>query len=177
MSFLARLFRIGPDPREALRPLWHRVATLARQKHWYAEDGVADSVAGRFDMITAITVLVLLRMEREPEIANRTALLTELFVEDMDGQLRESGVGDLAVGKRMGHLVSVLGGRLGAFRDAFAASDDTELLDALTRNVTLLEGAEPAALAANLRSLFDRICALPGKSLLAGEIPDDEKPA
>ena len=116
MSFLSRLFGTSSDPREELRPLWHQIVACSRQRHWYAADGVDDSVSGRFDMITAILVLVLLRMEQEPGLKERTALLTELFVEDMDGQLREAGVGDLMVGKHIGKLVSTLGGRLGAIR-------------------------------------------------------------
>ena len=55
-------------------------------------------------------------------------LLAELFVEDMDGQLREFGVNDVVVGKRIGKLMSVLGGRLGAYRSALNAGD----LDKLT---------------------------------------------
>src|SRR5690242_175370 len=99
MKLLARLFGSGNDPREALRPLWHRVVELAREKRWYAEHGVADTIEGRFDMITAVLALVLLRMEREPELVESSVFLTELFVEDMDGQLRERGVGDVVVGK------------------------------------------------------------------------------
>ena len=48
MSFLARLFRpkaSGPDPREALRPLWHRIVELSREPAFYRDDGVADTVA------------------------------------------------------------------------------------------------------------------------------------
>jgi cytochrome b pre-mRNA-processing protein 3 len=171
MTILSRLFRIRPDPREALRPLWHRIVAISRQEHWYASDGVADSIAGRFDMIAAIVVLVLLRIEREEAIADRAALLTELFVEDMDGQLREKGVGDLVVGKHVGRLVSVLGGRLGAFRSALASGDTTEFQTALGRNMTMLEGAGPQALAEDLRQLFARLVEIPGETLLAGEIP------
>jgi cytochrome b pre-mRNA-processing protein 3 len=64
--------------------------------------------------------------------------LTELFVTDMDGQLRESGVGDLVVGKHIGRLMSVLGGRLGAYRAALAGQED--LGAALERNLTLAPG-------------------------------------
>lgn len=170
MSVLTRLFRTRPDPREALRPLWHNAVALSRQKHWYAADGVADNVAGRFDMITAIVALVLLRMEREQAIADRTALLTELFVEDMDGQLRESGVGDVVVGKHIGKLVSVLGGRLGALRVALDADDDAALQAVLARNVTVLEGAATDALARELRGLHARLGTISADQLLAGEI-------
>ena len=98
MSFLTRLFGTQPDPREEWRPLWHTIVEQAREPDWYRMCGVADTLEGRFDMVTAALALVMLRMETDPALAPRTAYLTEIFVEDMDGQLRQSGVGDLVVG-------------------------------------------------------------------------------
>jgi cytochrome b pre-mRNA-processing protein 3 len=77
-----------------------------------------------------------------------SALLAELFVEDMDGQLREFGVNDVVVGKRIGKLMSVLGGRLGAYRGALNAGDLERLTGAVQRNVTFIDGADEAASAA-----------------------------
>jgi cytochrome b pre-mRNA-processing protein 3 len=172
MSMLARLFRskspAGPDPREALRPLWHRIVALSRTPALYSNDGVADTVSGRFDMITVILAVVLMRLERDRVLAPEAALLTELFVEDMDGQLRESGVGDVVVGKKVGQLVSVLGGRLGALREARASHDRAQLEAALARNVTMLDGRDTAALAARVQAFDDRVAALDSKALLAG---------
>ena len=191
MSVFSRLLRTRPDPREALRPLWHEVVAASRAEHWYREGGVADTVAGRFDMIVAMLALVLLRLERDPAIAHAPALLTELFVEDMDRQLRETGVGDLVVGKHVGRLVSVLGGRLGAFRDALetpgadgadfggnAAGADTgehhrdqKLRDAVTRNVTLLADRDAAPLGRMLREWHQRLAAHDTAALLAARLP------
>ncbi len=167
MSLLQRLFRTGPDPREALRPLWHRVVEISRTPAFYEDDGVADTVAGRFDMIAAILSLVLLRIERDPTLMRDGVFLTELFVADMDGQLRETGVNDVVVGKHIGKLMAVLGGRLGALRDA---REDAALRDALERNVTMIEGRDTAALARRLRAFEDKLAALDSKKLLAGEI-------
>lgn len=170
MSLFDRLFKRGPDPREALRPLWHRVVELSREPAFYAEDGVADTVAGRFDAIVAVLALVLLRIERDPVLTREGVLLTELFVEDMDGQLRESGVGDMVVGKKLGKLMAVLGGRLGALREALARPDNAELEAALARNVTMLEGHGTESLAGRLRAFQGKLAALDSKKLLAGEI-------
>lgn len=171
---LARLFRsrsaARPDPREALRPLWHRIVELSRDPALYRDDGVADTVTGRFDMITVILAVVLMRLERDRVLAPEASLLTELFVEDMDGQLRESGVGDVVVGKKIGQLVSVLGGRLGALREARASRDRTQLEAALARNVTMLEGRDTAALAARVQGFDNQVAALDSKALLAGTI-------
>ena len=173
MSVLSRLLRPRPDPRESLRPLWHRIVAVSRQERWYREGGVADSVGGRFDMIATVLALVLLRMERAGSEAEPQVFLTELFVEDMDRQLRETGVGDVVVGKRLGKLVSVLGGRLGAYRDALAdGAEDGALVAAVERNVTLAEGREPSALAAMLRDYDRRLEALSADTILAAELPE-----
>ncbi|MDC8754440.1 ubiquinol-cytochrome C chaperone family protein [Erythrobacter sp. sf7] len=147
MSFLSRLLGTAPDPRETIRPLWHRVVELARDPDYYQDCNVADSVAGRFDLITAVLSVVMVRVEAS-DMRAESALLAELFVEDMDGQLREFGVNDVVVGKRIGKLMSVLGGRLGAYRGALNAGDLDKLTAAVGRNVTFAEGADEAASAA-----------------------------
>ena len=169
MSLLARLFSSRPDPREDLRPLWHRVVELSREPALYRDDGVADSLAGRFDMIAAVLALVMLRLERDG-MAQETVWLTELFVADMDSQLRETGVGDLVVGKHIGKLVAVLGGRLGALREALASYDPAMLEAALERNVTMSEGRGTGDLARRLRAFAGRLAGLASDEVLAGRI-------
>lgn len=168
MSFLSRLLGRGQNPRDELRTLWHGTVAASREREWYADCGVADTVQGRFDMITHIMSLVMLRMENSPTLAPKTALLTELFVADMDRQLRDTGVGDLMVGKNMGKLVASLGGRLGALREAFDDSD-AALAVILQRNVTLVEeDKKPFALAVRTRALHNDLSAQDDASLLEG---------
>jgi len=169
MSFLDRLFRPGPDPRDALRPLWHATVVAARDPLWYRELGVADTIEGRFDMITLTLALVLLRLEREPGQAEASARLIELFVEDMDAQLRQSGVGDLVVGKHMGKLMATLGGRLGALREALPAGE-TAVAEVVARNVSLVEAGDPAPLAAALLKLHASWSRTPIAALMAGRL-------
>ncbi|MGY6550332.1 MAG: ubiquinol-cytochrome C chaperone family protein [Erythrobacter sp.] len=160
MSFLSRLLGTAPDPRERVRPLWHRVVELARDPAYYSDCAVADSVGGRFDLITAMVSVMMVRLEAS-ELRAESAFLAELFVEDMEGQLREFGVNDVVVGKRVGKLMSVLGGRLGAYRGALNARDHEKLAAAVQRNVTFAEGtdeAEAAAkVAARLIALSERL--------------------
>lgn len=169
MSLLSRLLGKSTDPRADVRPLWHRVVEIAREKAWYAEYGVADTVAGRFDAVTLVLALVMLRMERDRTLIEPSVHLTELFVDDMDGQLRQSGVGDLVVGKRMGKLMSVLGGRIGALREALP-QDDAALAEVLARNVTLIEGADRLALAAQVRALSRQLDAVSDHDLMNASI-------
>ena len=89
----------------------------------------------------------------------------------MDAQLREIGVGDLVVGKRLGTMMGLLGGRLGAYRDGLAGGD---LAGALVRNLYRGEAPEAAALAhveGRLRAFAAALGDVPLPALLAGELP------
>lgn len=158
------------DDRAALRPLWRRVVAIAREPQWYSKGGMADSKSGRFDAVTLVLGLVLLRLEREPALIAPAARLTELFVADMEGQLREGGMGDPTVGKQIGKLMGVLAGRTGALREGLAADDPAVLAQAVARNASLVEGADPALIAAELRHLAARLDGIDADRLLAGEI-------
>ena len=97
--------------------------------------------------------------------------LSEAFVDDMDPQLREIGIGDLLVGKHVGRMMGMLGGRLGAYRDGLAEGD---IKPALVRNLYRGEAPEPAALAHVERELVALRTALDGfafQQLIAGELP------
>ena len=170
MSFFARLFGTQSDPREQWRPLWHTIVEQARDPDWYRMCGVADTLEGRFDMVTLVLSLVMLRMEKEDELAPHTGLVTELFVEDMEGQLREAGIGDPTVGKKIGKLMSSMGGRLGTYRTALADGDRVELAAALTRNVTMAQEDEAEALAERMIRLNKRFERTSADQLRVGEI-------
>ena len=171
MGLLSRLLGRTED-RTALAPLYAAVVDRARQPHWYLEGGVADSLDGRFDMVAAILSLTLIRMEREPEGIAPASLLTESFVDDMDGQLREIGIGDIVVGKKIGNMMGVLGGRLGAYRAGLRG--DGDFAAALVRNLYRGTAPAPAALAhveQRLRGFDAALTAIPLQGLLAGRLP------
>jgi cytochrome b pre-mRNA-processing protein 3 len=169
MSFLSRILNPPPPP---LADLWQWVTETARQPHFYLRHAVDDTVNGRFDMVALVTCLVLIRLE-EMDLRRENALLTERFVDDMDGSLRDIGIGDLVIGKHMGKVMSALGGRLGVYRTALAPRAAPELLtEAIARNVYRGAPPEGAAedLAAEARALKARIDATPTEALLAGRI-------
>lgn len=170
MGVWDRLF--GRKDRSALTPLYNAVVIEARRPDWYLAGQVPDTLDGRFDMVSAVLSLVLLRLEEEGESCRApSAFLTEIFVEDMDGQLRERGIGDIVVGKHIGRMMGALGGRLGALREAFAGGD---LDGAIARNI--YRGAVPgevaqAAVRAGLTDLRQRLAAMPAAALIAGSWP------
>lgn len=166
MNLIKSLFRRQPDPADTVRPLWHRIVALSRDPVWYAECGVADTVQGRFDMITLVLSAVIVRMEQEEALRPASTWLTELFVADMDGQLRETGMGDPTLGKEMGKLVSVLGGRLGALREA--GDDVSEVAVVVARNAAV-QGSG-LAVATRLAAFARSLAATGADAILNGDI-------
>ena len=170
MNLLSRLLHREPDPKEALRPLWRQLVKVARTRELFADCGVADTLDGRFDMLSTVLAVAMLRMERDAETLPASARLTELFVDDMDGQLREAGIGDPTVGKQLGRLVSALGGRCGALREGLAQADDAALVAAIERNVSFREDGSAACVAGKLRRFAANLDALTYEQLLAAEL-------
>lgn len=145
MSLLKRLFgNREPDPKSKLLPLYGQIVAKAREPHWYVDGQVPDSIDGRFDMVSAVLTLVLLRLEASPDYSQESSYLTEVFVDDMDAQLRQSGVGDVIIGKNVGKMMSALGGRLGGFRDAL--SQPAMLNDVINRNIYRMSEVDATAL-------------------------------
>lgn len=166
-ALLAKFLGTAPAPQPG-EALYAAVVRAARTPHWYLAGGVPDSMTGRFNMIATILSFVLLRLEREPQAMQTGVTLTERFIEDMEGQLRQDGVGDTGVAKHMGKLVSLLGGRLGAFRESWGT---VAFEAALVRNLYGGTAPAPAALAhatAELEALHRRLAATPLEALEAG---------
>ncbi len=121
MKSLMRLFRSEPNIAE---PLYTQVVAKARAPHWYVEGRVPDTMEGRFSVLATLLALTDLRLEQGGDEALKASVgLAECFVHDMDSQLRQDGVGDPVMGKRVGSLVGALGGRLGAWRKAIAGEE------------------------------------------------------
>ena len=172
MSLISRLFRAAPTG-ETLGSLYRAIVAAGRDPAWYRA-GVPDTIDGRFDMVAALTALVLLRLETEEEGRHASALLTEAFVADMDSSLREIGIGDYVVGKHVGRMMGALGGRLTALREA---SDGEALAAAVERNVFRGAAPSPEALAfvsTRLDRFRARLSATPLASLLAGALPEHD---
>ena len=170
MGVLSRLF--GQRQAEVALPLYNAVVLHARAEHWYLAGAVPDTVDGRFDMIAAVLSVVLIRLEGDPGGAELGARLTERFIDDMDGQLRELGVGDVVVGKHIGKMMGMLGGRLGAYRDSIESGDvDAALVRNLYRG-TAPTGDALAHVRDSLLALHTALAETPVATLAQGSLPE-----
>lgn len=171
LSFLSALLGEKAD-RSRYRPLYARVVEIGRDPAWYTQGGVPDTIDGRFDMIAAVLALVLLRLEREGKGAARaSALLAELFIDDMEGSIRQIGIGDLMVGKHVGKMMGAVGGRIAAFRTAIESGSGFAV--SVHRNV--FHDAPPsdeavAFVAARLERFHRALAARDADAVLSGEI-------
>jgi cytochrome b pre-mRNA-processing protein 3 len=115
--------------------LYGRIADTAREPVPYRDLGVPDTFEGRFEMLTLCATLVLRRLAELPEPAAELARdLADTIFREFDRALRESGVGDLGVPKKMKTLASAFYGRAHAYQEALAEPAPA-LEEALSRNV------------------------------------------
>jgi cytochrome b pre-mRNA-processing protein 3 len=165
LGLLNRIF--GREDAPDMAPLYAAVVARARRPEWYLRGGVPDTIDGRFEVLALVMTLVLLRIEREGQAgALPSARLAEAFVTDMDGQMRETGFGDLVVGKQVTKVMGALGGRLGAYRQGFDR-------DAIVRNLWRGEDYGDVALAdvqALARNLSGQLDALPLATIIEGRL-------
>jgi cytochrome b pre-mRNA-processing protein 3 len=124
-----RLFQTRERPE---RRLYAAIVAAARQVKLYQDMGVADTVEGRFEMIVLHVFLVLNRLKDEGVDELRQSLTNEFF-NDMDGSLREFGVSDVTVGKKVRKLAESYYGRVMAYNKALM---HPELLkETISRNI------------------------------------------
>jgi cytochrome b pre-mRNA-processing protein 3 len=128
----------------------------ARSVAFYTAYGVPDTLDGRFDLIVLHLVLLLARLDRDGALARGVGQsLFDQFCRDLDANLREMGVGDLAVPKRMRRFGEAFYGRQTAYLAALRESDGEELEKALARNIFHgTNGDGPRRLARYARALL-----------------------
>lgn len=174
MGLLA-LFRRKPLERPGFALYGAAVAT-ARDPWFFDALGVPDSLDGRFDLVGLHVALLIRRLRKDPDPrgAQLAQAVFDAMFADMDVNLREMGVGDLSVGKRVKRMWEAFHGRARAYEAALDAGDRPALAAALQRNVwrTLPEAEAPAAarLAAHAMAAAAVLDAQPFSGLLKGEV-------
>ena len=165
LNFLFRGLTARPARGSAL---FDAVTDEARRPSWYVEGAVPDTLDGRFAVLATIAALVLVRLEREGEAGDQASVaLTERFIEVMESEHREFGLGDPTLGKTVRKLVGMLARRTELWRGA-----NGEWIEA-TRDSLYKGEADEAAVrrsAAALHGLAQRFDATPLAELERGEI-------
>ena len=172
MQAIRRLFR----PRaahEAGRKLYAATAAQARQPAFYLEGGVPDTNEGRFELYSLHVVLALHRLKGQGTEATETAqALFDTYVRSLDLALREIGVGDLSVGKKMRKLGEAFYGRVRSYDAALANLPETEPLVAVIGRTVYAEGGEAhaPALARYAAAAAETLAAQPLAAVLEGRL-------
>lgn len=157
--------------------LYLTLAGQARQPVFYGGGGVADTLDGRFDMLALHMFLILRRLSGQsasPAEAQLAQILFDVMFGDMDRSLREMGVGDLTVGRKIREMADAFYGRAEAYETGIAAEDgNASLSAALTRN--LYRGNAPAPLVLSqmadyIRQVVAGLGATATSDFLRGEI-------
>ncbi|WP_137177026.1 ubiquinol-cytochrome C chaperone family protein [Roseomonas sp. AR75] len=170
---LLGLFTRKPHERAGFA-LYGAAVGAARQPVFFAEIGVPDTLDGRFDLVSLHTGLLVCRIARDADPRGKDlaqAVFDAMFA-DMDVNLREMGVGDLSVGKRVKRMWEAFHGRAQAYDTALREGDRSALEGALGRNVW--RGAPPAGgaerLAAVAAAADAALARVPFAELVAGRV-------
>jgi cytochrome b pre-mRNA-processing protein 3 len=163
---LKRIFK----PQEKLeRRLYAAIVAAARHAQFYQNMGVADTIEGRFEMVVLHLFLVLNRLKHEG-VEDLRQNLTDAFFNDMDGALRELGVSDVTVGKKVRKLAESYYGRVLAYDKALASQQLLE--EAIGRNI-YSEETPPDCLRAMvqyIKAAAQTLGAVPLENILCGEL-------
>ena len=162
--------RLTPAPDRG-RELFDSLVTQARQSHWFVEGEVPDTLDGRFAMLATILALATVRLERGGEQARSASVaLAERFVEAMDVEHREMGIGDPSLGKHVRKLVTSLARRVELWRSV--ADKEHNWADAVRSSVyrgeVSLQAAEHSQ--ACLRSLWQVLESASDEALAKGRL-------
>jgi cytochrome b pre-mRNA-processing protein 3 len=135
------LFKRKPADDHALT-LCNRVIEASRQPALYQSGQVPDTFEGRFESLALHTFLLMRRLRALPAPAGDVA---QELVDHVFSHLRQAGIGDVSVPKRMKKLAQGFYGRVEAYEAALEAQDRTALIAALTRNVASGQDQAPLA--------------------------------
>ncbi|MBA3525615.1 MAG: ubiquinol-cytochrome C chaperone family protein [Pseudomonadota bacterium] len=152
------------------QPLFDKAVSHARQRHWYVEGGIADSLDGRFTMLATVCAMISVRLEMLPEQGpEQSAALTERFVEAMDAEHRQMGMNDPALGRSVRKMVGSLARRVGEWR--VAVSDAARWEDVVRSSVYGTGAPSDTQLAhssAKLRELWQRLASSSDADIVKG---------
>lgn len=168
LNWLRRRSKTGRTASE----IYGSIVTQARVPAFYESLGVADTMEGRFGVLLVHLFAVARRLATEGDAGRELSrAVIEAFVTDMDDNMREIGVGDLSVPRKVKKAAAALYDWGSDFEEALASTDRSRLAAALARRVGGREdwpGAEQ--LAVYVRDMVAALDKAPGPELLAGQL-------
>jgi cytochrome b pre-mRNA-processing protein 3 len=166
------LFRKNAEA-DAVYAVYSAIVAQSRQPRFYAEWQVPDTVTGRFDMISLHLALLFRRLRSEgPATADFSQAVFDLFFKDMDRSLREMGVTDLGVPKKIQKMGNVFYGLLASVNEAIDTGTPDLVAAVLARNVFGGEMTPGAAhLASYLIEQAGRLAIVPVADIITGHLP------
>ncbi len=169
-----RLFKRQRDANRTITDaLYSEIVAAARQTALYSDWNVPDTPLGRFEMLCVHMFLFLHRLQNEGGVSRDVAqVLTDEFFSDVEHSLRELGIGDLGVPKRMKKLARMFYGRAAAYSGALERNKRALLAAALARNIRPDSSSWPEAdaLAEYVIAANALLFTQPVDALLAGRI-------
>ncbi len=172
-AMFARLFGLNRRKNRAITDaVYEEIVAAARQPVFYSQYEVPDTPVGRFEMLSLHMFLFLHRLRDEPGVAREVAQeVTDAFFLDVDHSLRELGIGDHGIPRRMKKLSRMFYGRAVAYGAAVDAGDRAALMDLLRRNVRpgKEDWPEVARLADYVMAAWSHIAAAPSETFVSGK--------
>jgi cytochrome b pre-mRNA-processing protein 3 len=153
--------------RDAAPEAYRSIVAQSRQEKFYAEWGVPDTVTGRFDMISLHLSLFMHRLRGDSAARDRVQAIVDCFFRDMDLSLRELGVTDIGVPKKVKTIGNVFYGLAGVLADAIDSGDPAAVEAVLVKNVYGEDGHGAALLANYLLAESARLAAQSTDDVLA----------
>jgi len=131
-----RLFRKKNHNRAIVDRQYAALTSAARKPFFYSDLDVPDTVMGRFEMLSIVMILFFRRTAKSDASGQELAQeIVDAFFQDIDHSIRELGIGDQSVPKRMKKLAGMFYGRLETYAAALETGDTEKLADALRRNI------------------------------------------
>ena len=167
---LLSLFIYGRRERIGFQ-LYTEAVRAAREPIFYETLGVPDTLDGRFDLVGLYASMIIRRLRILPPMGPKIAQsVFDAMFSDMDINLREMGVGDMSVAKKVRAMWEAFHGRAKAYEEPLAAQEPNALAAALERNVW--RGTEAPGASAAARIILGQMAALnalPDAEVLAGQ--------
>jgi cytochrome b pre-mRNA-processing protein 3 len=188
------LFKKKKQNRVIVERQYATLTSAARVPFFYSDLGVPDTVMGRYEMLSIVMILFFRRTAKSGTSGQELAQeIVDAFFQDLDHSIRELGIGDQGVPKRMKKLAGMFYGRLETYARALDAHRESELAESLARNiypdaqarvdmtqlaVWMIEAERRLAeISEDEISRGGAVIAAPGPDQgMAGEVRNDERP-